>query len=190
LAIDRAIREGRLGAEIGLVVSDREGSGIVERARELGYRWWVIPPSRYRTRLERELEVALVERLKEAGCDWVVLAGYMRVVKEPLLEAYKGRIVNIHPSLLPQFKGLRAWKQALDAGVRVTGCTVHLVNEEVDGGRILGQREVEVLPGDTEESLYARIQEAEHALYPEVLEGVLRGRYGGVGGLDRGEGKG
>jgi phosphoribosylglycinamide formyltransferase-1 len=176
LAIHWAIKEGRLDAEIVLVVSDCEGAGIVKAARELGYVCWVIPPSRYKTRLEEELEEELVRRLANAGCEWVVLAGYMRVVKEPLLRAYRGRIVNIHPSLLPDFKGLKAWRQALDAGVKVTGCTVHRVDESIDGGEILGQMKVEVVAGDTEESLYERIQRAEHVLYPEVLQAISEGR--------------
>ncbi len=173
LAIHRAIDEGRLRARIVLVVSDSEQAGIVAAARALGYPCWVIPPSRYKTKLEPELEMALVDRLREAQCDWVVLAGYMRVVKKPLLEAYEGRIFNIHPSLLPDFKGLKAWKQALEAGVSVTGCTVHRVDESLDGGEILAQKEVKVLPNDTEESLYERIQKAEHELYPQVLQALV-----------------
>jgi phosphoribosylglycinamide formyltransferase-1 len=176
LAIHKAIMDGRLRAKIVLVVSDSEEAGIIASARALGYPCWVIPPSRYKTKLEPELEIALVDRLREVQCDWVVLAGYMRVVKKPLLEAYEGRILNIHPSLLPNFKGLRAWKQALEAGVNITGCTVHKVDESLDGGAILAQKEVEVLPNDTEESLYERIQKAEHELYPQVLEALVEGK--------------
>jgi phosphoribosylglycinamide formyltransferase-1 len=158
LAIHNAIAAGKVGAEIVCVVGDSEDAGIVSRARELGYATWVIPQSRYRTKLEPELEKMLVEKLQEAGCEWVVLAGYMRIVKEPLLKAYGGRILNIHPSLLPNFKGLKAWKQAWEAGVSVTGCTVHIVDETIDGGKILGQKEVPVLPDDNEESLYRVIE--------------------------------
>jgi phosphoribosylglycinamide formyltransferase-1 len=103
-----------------------------------------------------------------------VLAGYMRVVKEPLLAAYPDRIINIHPSLLPAFKGLRAWEQALNAGVAETGCSVHFVNADIDAGKIIAQQRVEVLPGDTPETLHARIQLAEHELYPAALAHVLR----------------
>ncbi|MCS7063694.1 MAG: phosphoribosylglycinamide formyltransferase [Methylacidiphilales bacterium] len=178
LAIHEAIQAGKLHAEIRLVVSDREDAGIVEHARRLGYPIWVLPLSRYKTRLEPELEGELVERLREAGCEWVILAGYMRVVKAPLLEAYRGRILNIHPSLLPDFKGLEAWKQALAAGVKKTGCTVHYVDESLDGGEILAQREVPVWPDDTPEELHRRIQEAEHILYPEVLEKLWQKEHG------------
>ena len=97
----------------------------------------------------------------------------MRVVKQPLLGAFPGRIINIHPSLLPDFKGLRAWEQALAAGVRETGCTVHFVNEQVDGGATIAQERVPILPGDTAESLHARIQDAEHRLFPAALRQVL-----------------
>ena len=110
-----------------------------------------------------------MRHLKDHQVDWVILAGYMRVVKKPLLEAYPHRILNIHPSLLPAFKGLEAWKQALAAGVPEAGCTVHLVSEGVDEGEILGQRSVPVEVGDSAESLHARIQKAEHLLFPEIL---------------------
>jgi phosphoribosylglycinamide formyltransferase-1 len=105
----------------------------------------------------------------------VVLAGYMRMVKEPLLEAFAGRIINIHPSLLPAFPGLDAWKQALAAGVAETGCTVHWVDKGMDTGPIIAQRKVPVLPGDTPETLHARIQAQEHEVYPQVV-GTLAGR--------------
>jgi phosphoribosylglycinamide formyltransferase-1 len=104
----------------------------------------------------------------------VVLAGYMRMIKPPLLEAFPRRIVNIHPSLLPAFPGLEAWRQALAAGVPETGCTVHYVDAGMDTGEIIAQRAVPVLPGDTAETLHARIQVAEHALYPEVLARLAR----------------
>jgi phosphoribosylglycinamide formyltransferase-1 len=104
----------------------------------------------------------------------VVLAGFMRVLKTPMLEAFPRRIINIHPSLLPKFPGLEAWKQALGAGETVTGCTVHFVDEKVDHGDIIAQREVPILPTDTAESLQARIQVAEHELYPEVIAELCR----------------
>ena len=107
--------------------------------------------------------------LKGAGVELVALAGYMRMVKAPLLEVFPRRIINIHPSLLPQFPGLEAWKQALAAGVQETGCTVHYVDTGMDTGEIIAQSKVPVLPGDTAETLHARIQVAEHALYPAVL---------------------
>jgi phosphoribosylglycinamide formyltransferase 1 len=107
--------------------------------------------------------------LREAGVDLVVLAGFMRVLKSTILEAFRHRIINIHPSLLPKFPGLEAWKQALAAGESVTGCTVHYVDEKIDHGDIIAQREVPILPNDSAESLHARIQVAEHELYPAVI---------------------
>lgn len=169
VAIADAIQAGALEAEIRLVVADNPEAGILGHARARGIPCRVLPASRYRTKLEPATELQLVEWLREAGAEWVILAGYMRVVKEPLLEAYRGRILNIHPSLLPAFRGLEAWRQALEAGVAVTGCTVHEVNAEVDGGRVLAQRQVPVCPGDTPQVLHARIQQAEHELFPEVL---------------------
>jgi phosphoribosylglycinamide formyltransferase-1 len=111
----------------------------------------------------------LVRLLKEAGVELVVLAGFMRLLKEPMLGAYPGRIINIHPSLLPKFPGIESWKQALEAGEKVSGCSVHYVDAGIDSGEIIAQRKVPVLPGDTPESLHARIQVAERALYPEVI---------------------
>ena len=108
--------------------------------------------------------------LKASGAEFIVLAGYFRVVKEPLLEAFPRRIINIHPSLLPAFPGLEAWRQAIDADVSTTGCTVHFVDPGIDTGEVIARSEVSVLPGDTPETLHARIQEAEHRLYPEVIK--------------------
>jgi phosphoribosylglycinamide formyltransferase-1 len=135
--------------------------------------------------LEAEIESHVADALKRFGVECVVLAGYMRVVKNPLLQAFPGRILNMHPSLLPQFPGKDAWKQALDAGVTVTGCSVHVVDDGVDTGTVLAQRRVPVLPGDTPDRLHARIQEAEHVLYPEVLNRWAgRIRAGTTGGAE------
>ncbi len=161
-------------AEVAVVISDHADAPILQRAREFGLPAFALPPSRFKTRLEPEIEEELAARLRSHGVDLVVLAGYMRVVKEPLLRAFPGRIVNIHPSLLPAFKGLAAWQQALDAGVAETGCTVHYVNERIDDGAILGQERVPVLPGDTAETLHQRIHAAEHRLYPAVLAKLAR----------------
>ncbi len=173
VALQEAILAGRLLAHVGVVVSDNPDAPIVARAHAYGLATAVLPPSPFRTKLGPEAELALLEILRRHAVEWIVLAGYMRVVKEPLLAAYPHRVINIHPSLLPAFKGLRAWEQALRAGVAETGCTVHFVNREIDAGEIIAQRRVPVLPGDTPESLHARIQEAEHALYPEALQRVL-----------------
>jgi phosphoribosylglycinamide formyltransferase-1 len=173
VALQEAIAEKRLAAQIVLVVSDLPDAPILARAREFGLPVATLPPSPFRTKLGPEGEETLVRLLRENAADWVILAGYMRVVKQPLLAAFPDRIINIHPSLLPAFKGLRAWEQALAAGVKETGCTVHFVNQDVDAGRIIAQKTVPVLPGDTPETLHARIQIAEHELFPAALGKVL-----------------
>lgn len=176
-ALIRAATVGRLHARVGLVLSDRREAPVLETARALGVpaRW--LDPGRPGARLAPEAEQAYVDALRDAGAEWVALAGFMRIVGSVLLDAYPGRIVNIHPSLLPAFPGLHAQKQALDYGVRVAGCTVHLVNAGVDSGPIVGQRAVPVAPGDTEDTLSARILEQEHPLYVECLNLLTSGRY-------------
>jgi phosphoribosylglycinamide formyltransferase-1 len=171
-AIADAIDAGTLRAEVRVVVSDVADAGILALARERGLRAEYLPPGRFKTRLEPEAEDRLVALLKEAGAEWVVLAGYMRMVKAPLLEAFPRRIINIHPSLLPKFPGLEAWKQALAAGASETGCTVHYVDSGMDSGEVIAQSAVPVAPGDSPETLHARIQQAEHALYPAVLREI------------------
>jgi len=168
-AILERIRAGDLPAEARLVVSDVLDAPILDIAREFGVANAFLPPGRFRTRLEPAIEEQLVKMLRDAGVELVVLAGFMRVLHEPTLKAFPRRIINIHPSLLPNFPGLEAWKQALVAGETVTGCTVHYVDEQIDHGRILAQKEVRILPNDTAESLHARIQVLEHELYPAVV---------------------
>jgi phosphoribosylglycinamide formyltransferase-1 len=168
-AIADAIAAGKLHAEVRVVISDVENAGILDLARERGVRAEFLPPGKFKTKLEPEAEDRLVAILKNAEVEWVVLAGWMRMVKASLLDAFPRRIINIHPSLLPSFRGLEAWKQALATGVAETGCTVHYVDGGMDTGEVIAQRIVPVLPGDTAETLHARIQVAEHALYPEVL---------------------
>jgi phosphoribosylglycinamide formyltransferase-1 len=168
-AILEQIREGRLPAEARLVVADVFDAGILDIAREFGVPNVYLPPGHFRTRLEPNVEMELVRLLQQAGVELVVLAGFMRVLKEPMLAAFPRRIINIHPSLLPKFPGIESWKQALEAGETVTGCSVHYVDAGIDSGEIIAQRKVPVLPGDTAESLHARIQIAERALYPEVI---------------------
>jgi phosphoribosylglycinamide formyltransferase-1 len=168
-AILEQIGSGALPAEARLVVSDVFDAGILDIAREFGVPNVYLPPGNFRTRLEPNVEMELVRLLREAGVELVVLAGFMRLLKEPMLGAYPGRIINIHPSLLPKFPGIESWKQALEAGEKITGCSVHYVDSGIDSGDIVAQRKVPVLPGDTPESLHARIQVAERALYPEVI---------------------
>ena len=176
VALVEAIRQGEVPAEIVLVASDRKDAALLEHARELKLPVHVCRQGTFRTKLEPEIEKELAEALVSAGAELVVLAGYMRVLKEPLLGKFPGRILNIHPSLLPSFPGLRAWEQALQARVIQTGCTVHWVNETVDGGAIIRQAKVPVKAGDTAESLHARIQEAEHRLLPEVVRELATGK--------------
>jgi phosphoribosylglycinamide formyltransferase-1 len=168
-AILEEIRTGRLEAEARLIVADVFAAGILDIAREFGVPNVYLPPGKFRTRLEPNVEMELVRLLQEAGVELVVLAGFMRVLKEPMLAAFPRRMINIHPSLLPKFPGTASWKQALEAGEKITGCSVHYVDAGIDSGEIIAQRKVPVLPGDTAESLHARIQIAEHALYPEVI---------------------
>jgi phosphoribosylglycinamide formyltransferase 1 len=168
-AIHEAIQTGRLDARIVIVCSDVFDCGILKLARDAGIATVWIEEKSFKTRLSRECEEDLAERLRSAGVDLVVLGGYMRMLKAPMLEAFPRRIINIHPSLLPKFPGLEAWRQALEAGETVTGCTVHFVDEGMDSGEIIAQAEVPILPGDTPESLHARIQQAEHRLYPQVV---------------------
>ena len=168
-AVADAIAAGKLAAEVRIVLSDVESAGILDLARERGLRAEFLAPGKFKTKLEPAAEQRLVALLQEAGVEWVVLAGYMRMIKAPLLEAFPRRIINIHPSLLPNFPGLEAWKQAVAAGAKETGCTVHYVDAGMDTGEIIAQRAVPILENDTAETLHARIQVAEHALYPEVL---------------------
>jgi phosphoribosylglycinamide formyltransferase 1 len=168
-AILEKIRAGRLSAEVRIIVSDVLDAPILDIAREFSIPNVYLPPGPFRTRLEPAVENELVKMLQDAGVELVVLAGYMRVLKMPMLAAFPHRIVNIHPSLLPKFPGLEAWKQALVAGETVTGCTVHYVDAKIDHGDIIVQREVPILPNDTPETLHARIQNAEHELYPAAI---------------------
>lgn len=172
-SIHDAIRSGALKAEIAVVMSDNPDAYILERARSWGVPAEVIDCAGFKTKFPEESQEAVAARLKEYGVDCVCLAGFMRLVKSPLLQAFPSRIVNIHPSLLPAFPGLHAWEQAVHAGAEESGCTVHYVDGGMDTGPILGQARVPVLPGDTPESLHARIQVEEHRLYPAMIARVL-----------------
>ena len=168
-AIQGQIEAGNLNAQVRIVISDVANAGILELARSYGVRAEAINPGKFRTKLEPEIEAKIVEMLESEKVDLVVLAGYMRMIKAPLLEAFPKRIINIHPSLLPKFPGIESWKQALAAGELKAGCTVHYVDSGMDTGEIIAQHEVPILPDDTAESLHARIQVAEHQLYPSVI---------------------
>ena len=175
-AILEQIRAGNLNAEVRLVISDALEAGILDIARAFEVPNAYLPPGKYRTKLEPQVEQDLVKMLRDAEVNLVVLAGFMRVLKAPMLDAFPRRIINIHPSLLPKFPGIEAWKQALAAGEKTTGCTVHYVESGIDTGEIIAQREVPISSGDTPATLHERIQLAEYALYPSVIAQFARGR--------------
>ena len=171
LALADAVREGRVpSAEVAVIISDRADAVGLERAKERGLQT-VVVERRGRSREEHDREIAAT--LREHQVDLVCLAGYMRLLSPEFVNAFRGRILNIHPSLLPDFPGLHPHQQALQAGVEESGCTVHLVDETLDGGPIIAQRLVPVLVGDTEETLAARILEQEHKLYAEAVGMVI-----------------
>ena len=166
-AIHTAIADGRLDAKIVCVISNRPGARGIERARELGLPAHVFDHKRYATREAHEEDV--LRALAEAEPDFIALAGYMRLLSPAFVAAFPHRILNIHPSLLPSFPGVDAQAQALDYGVKVSGCTVHFVDENLDAGPIVVQRTVPVLDGDDAATLSARILEQEHEAYVEAL---------------------
>ncbi|MDO4818497.1 MAG: phosphoribosylglycinamide formyltransferase [Akkermansia sp.] len=174
-SIFNAIDDGRLDAEVVLVLSDHADARILERARQRGVPAEVMDCAGFKNKFPLEEQERVAQRLTGLGVDMVCLAGFMRLVKEPLLRAFPNRILNIHPALLPNFPGVEAWTQALQAGVKQTGCTVHYVDAGMDSGEIIMQAFVPVLPGDTPETLHARIQVQEHILYPAaILSAVSR----------------
>jgi phosphoribosylglycinamide formyltransferase-1 len=175
VAIAEACAAGKVPAEVVLVLSDVVDAPILERAGERNIPARFIPPGKFRTKLDEDAERAYVKALQEAHVDLVVLAGFMRVLKGEFMRAFEGRIVNIHPSLLPSFPGLEAWKQAWNHGVKMTGATVHFVDAGVDSGPIIGQRVVPVLDDGTPETLIERIHVAEHELYPDCIAAIARG---------------
>jgi phosphoribosylglycinamide formyltransferase-1 len=175
VAIADACRAAKVPAQVALVLSDVPDAGILDRARERDIPARYLAPGPFRTKLDDQAERAYIEALQQAQVDLVALAGFMRVLKDRFLEAFAGRIINIHPSLLPAFPGLEAWKQALNYGVKVTGCTVHFVDAGVDSGPVIGQQTVPVLDNDTPETLHQRIHAAEHELYPRCVAMLARG---------------
>jgi phosphoribosylglycinamide formyltransferase 1 len=172
-ALIDAIASGRLDASIAVVISNRKDAGGLERARAAGIESIVRSHRDFGSR--DEYDRALAKELRARGVGLVCLAGFMRLVGTELIEAFPSRILNIHPSLLPAFPGLHAQRQAIEHGVKVSGVTVHLVTAELDGGPIVIQRVVPVLPGDSAESLAERILEEEHRAYPEAVQMILGG---------------
>lgn len=175
-SIVEACAAGTLDAEIRLVISDVAGAKILERAERAGIRAIHLDCSPTKTTLQGAAEEKCIQLLLEAGVDTVVLAGFMRIVKPGLLNEFPNRVLNIHPSLLPAFPGIAAWKQALDYGSRYAGVTVHFVDAGTDTGPIIVQRAVPVMQDDTPETLHARIQVEEHIAYPEALRLLAAGR--------------
>jgi phosphoribosylglycinamide formyltransferase-1 len=178
-ALADAVRSGRIpGATVSIVISDQPKAAGLSHANQRGIETLVIERGS-RTREEHEQEI--ITALGERQIDLVCLAGYMRLLSSYFIEAYRGRLLNIHPSLLPAFPGLAAQRQALDHGAKWSGCTVHFVDETLDGGPIIAQRTVPVLEDDSEETLSARILEQEHLLYPEAVAIIVSGEYEFVG---------
>lgn len=176
LSIVDAIEKGDLDAEIKLVLADVADAKILDRARRHNIPCQWLDCSPWKTKLEGPGEDECIRLLKEAGCDTVVLAGFMRIVKPKLLAAFPMRVLNIHPALLPAFPGVHSWQQALDYGCKVAGVTVHFVDAGTDSGPIIVQKSVPVLEDDTPESLHARIQVQEHLAFPEALRLLAAGR--------------
>lgn len=173
-AIIDAIEKGDINAEIVVVISDRSDAYALVRAQKHGIPRHHIDPKAFRNK--EEYELAVVERVKGYEVRLVVLAGYMRLVTKVLINAFNGDIMNIHPALLPSFRGLHAQRQTIEYGVRFSGCTVHFVTEEVDGGPVITQAVVPVYDNDTEETLSERILEKEHIIYPEAVKLFAEGR--------------
>ena len=174
VALAEAVQSGAIeNCEIAVVVSDKAGAQGLQRAELRGLETLVVA-RRGRAREEHDAEI--INALKERGVELVCLAGYMRLLSKDFIQAFPNRIVNIHPSLLPAFPGLDAQRQALEYGVKITGCTVHFVDEDLDHGAIIVQRAVEVDEDDTADSLAARILEQEHLLYPEALRLIAEGK--------------
>jgi formyltetrahydrofolate-dependent phosphoribosylglycinamide formyltransferase len=169
--IIKAQRRGTLDADIALVISDNPNAPGLRRAEGLDCRTLVVPYTPGRTREENES--GIVKAIEENGVSWIVLAGFMRILSADFVRRFPGRIVNIHPSLLPAFPGAHAIKDAFEAGADITGVTIHIVDELVDHGPIIAQEEVPILPGDTEQTLESRIHAVEHRLYPKILQELL-----------------
>ncbi|HEC78010.1 MAG TPA: phosphoribosylglycinamide formyltransferase [candidate division WOR-3 bacterium] len=180
-AIIDNIENGTLKASLVCVISDNKDAPALERARKHNIEALYIDPGPKKTWLIPEVEQKYVEALKERKVDLVCLAGFMRILKKPFLEAFAGRILNIHPALLPSFPGLDVQRKALEYGVKFSGCTVHFVDDTVDGGPIITQAVVPVLDDDTPETLAARILKEEHRIYTEAINLVLSGKYKIIG---------
>jgi phosphoribosylglycinamide formyltransferase 1 len=174
VAIARAVRSGRAPARVAVVLSDKEGAAGLERARELGLTSAAVTPTRYQSRAEYDQQ--LIEALTPYQPRLVALAGFMRILGPAFVREFAGRLLNIHPSLLPDYPGLHTHRRVLADGRREHGCSVHFVTDELDGGQVILQAKVPVLPGDSEDTLSARVQVQEHRIYPMVIEWYACGR--------------
>ncbi len=174
-------KKGKIDAEIGCVISDKEDAFALERARKANIPAHYIYPGTHKTFLDPECEAEYIKCLKKHNVELICLAGFMRVLHPPFLRVYRGRIMNIHPALLPSFKGLHAQKQAFDYGVKVSGATVHFVDEGVDTGPIIVQRAVEIENDDTPDMLEQRILKIEHKIYSEAIQLFAEGRFKIIG---------
>jgi phosphoribosylglycinamide formyltransferase-1 len=173
-AIINAIENGKINGEIKLVLSNKKDAGALEIAKSKGIKAKFYDPSFFETR--RGYDIYISEIIKKENPDLVVLAGYMRILSDEFIEAFEGKLINIHPSLIPSFQGIKAQKQALDYGAKITGATVHFVTKELDNGPIIIQGVVPVLLEDTEETLSKRILEIEHKIYPQAIKWFCDGR--------------
>lgn len=176
-AIISNIESGTLQADLACVISDNQDARALQIARDHGFKALWLDPGPKKTWLLPEFEQKYVKTLQEHNVDLVCLAGFMRIIKTPLLEAFKGRILNIHPALLPSFPGLDVQRKALEYGVKFSGCTVHFVTGDVDAGPIVTQAVVPVLDDDTPEMLAARILKEEHRIYTEAINIIVSGDY-------------
>lgn len=173
-AIVNSAKSGRIKARLKLLVCDNPKAYVLERARKSGIKTLLVERNNYASK--REFEDAIIKSLKEEKMDLIVLAGFMRILSVDFIRQYKGRILNVHPALLPSFKGAHAIKDAFDYGAKITGVTVHFVDEEVDHGPIILQEAVRVNLRDTLEKLEKRIHKAEHRIYPEAIQLYIRGK--------------
>lgn len=176
-AIIENVENNTLHANLACVISDNEDAKVLERARKHNIKAIYLDPGPKKTWLIPEVEQKYVQTLQDHNVDLVCLAGFMRILKKPLLDAFAGRIINIHPALLPSFPGLNVQKKALDWGVKFSGCTVHFVDDTIDGGPIIVQAAVPVLDDDTPEKLAERILKEEWRIYTEAINLVLSGKY-------------
>jgi len=174
-AIQNAIEKGELDAEISLVLSDNRDAKALDYCKEKGIQAKYIQPGLFKTKLEGDAELEYIEAIQKINPDIVVLAGFMRVVKPRFILAFSGKIINIHPSLLPKYPGLHTHRRALEERDKETGCTVHFVNEVVDGGKRIIQARVPIMPGDTEQDLAVKVLRLEHEILPKVIGMISRG---------------